>query len=256
MGRFPGPGGWPHGPRRMPQQTRRVDEEVSLPPRQLLCAIVAMRSSPVCGLHRLTINDASRRAGFASSLHAAAFPQGSHDVFPHSLIAKASKIRIHGRFGRVFPRDHAPGTTSSQYVKDPIEHRPHVNFSWSSTGLLRRDEWLEKSPLLIGEIRRIQFHWRPHLSWVDALYSPFLIYSIIVLPSFSSDAVHRLPKPSWTRSTASLSLQSHNDRQCYHEHITVRAMPEIGKGVSILGATRLPLRMVRACTTSLKRQLR
>src|SRR5438876_11666149 len=67
--------------------------------------------------------------------------------------AKASKIRIHSGFRRVLTRDHAPGAASSQHVKDPIKDRSHLHFSWSSTWLLRGNEWFENGPLCIGEVR-------------------------------------------------------------------------------------------------------
>src|SRR5512135_1446406 len=50
--------------RHFEQQTRRIDEDVSLPARELLAAIVAVRSTSVRASHRLTIDDASRRGGF------------------------------------------------------------------------------------------------------------------------------------------------------------------------------------------------
>src|SRR5438067_4696310 len=46
------------------EQTRRIDEDVSLPSRQLLAAIVAVRSTSVRASHRLTIDDASGGSGF------------------------------------------------------------------------------------------------------------------------------------------------------------------------------------------------
>src|SRR5262245_32314768 len=132
-----------------------------------------MWPAAVGGLHGLTINNSCTWSRFPSRLKATAFSQRRHDLFPHSFIPKLRNIAVHRGARRILSRNHAPGAPSSQHIKDPIEYCSHIHCAWSPTCLLRGDQWFKNLPFSIREIRRIGFHGRSHLPWIDALYSPF-----------------------------------------------------------------------------------
>src|SRR5690242_11165931 len=161
-----------------------------------------MWPTPVGSFHRLTINDPCTWGGFPTRLQTTVFPQRRHDLFPHSFISKPRKIAIDRRARGVLSRQHVPGTPSSQEVKDRIEHRSHIDFTWSSAWLLRRDQLLKDRPLLVCEVGGIDFHRRPpFLHRLTPVFSPCPTYSTIVHPPDSGSCVSRLHKPFRTRSS-------------------------------------------------------
>ena len=168
-------------------EARGIDKDVPDASIHLLAPIITMRSTSLRHFHRLTVDDASTWSGFTSDLDSTAFPQRRHDLFPHSVIPKEREIAVHGGTGRLVSRQHAPSATTAQHIKDPIENRSHLDLSWSSIWLLRRNQRLQNGPFFIGEIRGIHFHQLPSLSGLAyALLFTFTSFYLItwVSPSF------------------------------------------------------------------------
>ncbi len=104
----------------------------------------------------------------------------------HPFLPKPRKIAVHRSARRILSGQHAPGAATAHHLKNAIEHGLHIDSSWPTDRLARRDQWRKNRPLLVCEIAGIDFHRRPpFLDQLTPVFSPCPTYSTIVHPPSS-----------------------------------------------------------------------
>src|SRR6266566_725455 len=121
------------------QQSQCIDQNVPFASRELFATIIAMRPAPLGGFHRLTVENGRTWGRLPSTLHPKPLPQRFHHPFPNAGVAPLTKVVIHGRPGGIFMGQQAPGPSTAQHIKDPIENLSHIHasrppscFSWGN----------------------------------------------------------------------------------------------------------------------------
>src|SRR5260221_9180048 len=140
------------------QQAQRIDQQVTLPSRELFAPIIAMRSASFGGFDRLAINNRCARCRLASVLHAQALPQRLHHSFPNAGVTPLAKVVIHRRPGRIVMGQQTPGSSTAQHIKDSIEDLPHIDASRSASWFGCWNQRLKNRPFGIRKITGIGFH--------------------------------------------------------------------------------------------------
>jgi len=70
----------------------------------------------------------------------------------HTPFRNRNEVVVHRIFRRILLGQHPPRTSRASDVKQPIEHLPHVDFAWASTGLGGRYQTRNCLPLLVSQV--------------------------------------------------------------------------------------------------------
>src|SRR5215469_170378 len=115
------------------------------------------------------------------------------DALPGPVVAPGAKISPDGRPGREVMRQGAPLASGPIQIQDGVDYFAHIGGAGVSTGLGRRNQRFENSPLLVAHITGVarSSHAPPLLASVCS-GSPFFLSVILPL---STQALIRICAP-------------------------------------------------------------
>src|SRR5438094_993077 len=71
---------------------------------------------------------------------------------PRSIVAPLPEVGIHTLPSWILTRQHSPLTPSNYQIEDGIHDASHVQRSWMSSCLCRRNQFFDTIPLTVGQI--------------------------------------------------------------------------------------------------------
>lgn len=100
------------------------------------------------------------------------------EPLPCAIITPLSKVGVHPLPCWVLTRQHAPLASSDDQVKNGIDHASHLQCSWMTSWLGRRDQFFDTIPLTVSQIAWIQlvFLHIPSVSRPSPLFKQALRY--------------------------------------------------------------------------------
>src|SRR5690242_3823100 len=112
--------------------------------------------TPLFGaFHALAIHDAGGWAGLATSLFPAFHIQRVMHLLQCAIPAPQAEIAVHRAARRQVLRDVTPLTASAEHIHHAVDHFAHVDSTFTTATLGRRDQWPDLLPLRIGKIAGI-----------------------------------------------------------------------------------------------------
>jgi site-specific DNA recombinase len=133
------------------QQTQGVDDEMTLPPGDLLAPVVPPTVGDLGGLDRLAVDAPGAGVGVTTLGHAELLPQGVEDLLPGAVGLPLGEVVIHRALGRQVVREHVPLAPRACEVEDRVEDLPHVDFPRPSYPV-DGDQRLDDRPLIVAQI--------------------------------------------------------------------------------------------------------
>src|SRR5208283_4753078 len=141
------------------QQPLGVDENMTLLALDVFSSVEAVRINRgpafFSALHALAVDDGGGRAGVAAGLRATLLVEPVMDTIQCAVQAPVAEITIHRAARRKILRQIAPLASRTQQVQDGVERLPHVRLAFAASPPRRRNERLDKRPLLIRQVARI-----------------------------------------------------------------------------------------------------
>jgi hypothetical protein len=133
----------------------RIDQNMALSSCDVLGASEATNASRM-RFDRLALNDRRTRGRITTGMATSRFTNMGRDVLPRPIQPPVTNETLDRRPGTVFPWQIAPGTASTQDVKQSVGHAAHIHGTRSAAWLNWRNAWGQQGPLSICEIARIQ----------------------------------------------------------------------------------------------------
>src|SRR5271163_4402856 len=115
----------------------------------------SMHAPPFPTFHALAVDDGEGRAGFPLGLFST--PLIEHVMHPlqRAVISPKIEIAMDRAFRWKIFRDRAPLTAGRENVHEAVHHLPHDHRALATASLAPRDQWLDQSPFVVGQIARI-----------------------------------------------------------------------------------------------------
>src|SRR6187401_1019792 len=81
------------------------------------------------------------------------------NALPRAVLTKRLEVVVHRILGRIILGQHPPSAARSRYVKQRVEHLPHVDGAWPASWLGGGNQTRDRQPLFIRQIAGVYgFH--------------------------------------------------------------------------------------------------
>lgn len=114
-------------------QPLRVHQQMPFAPTHFLCAVVATNTTHTGCFHRLAIDDAGARLGFASSAEAHLFAERGVQLLPGSILSPFPPLVIHRLPRWEVAGEQAPGAATPNDVENGVDDRPSTMDEWAAS---------------------------------------------------------------------------------------------------------------------------
>src|SRR6266436_8101672 len=112
--------------------------------------------APLFGaFHALAVDDGCGWTGFPLRSFATLLIQRVVDSFQCAVICPQIEVVVDRAFRRQVFRDRAPLTAGRENVHEAVHHLPHDHRALATASLAWRDQRLNQSPFVVGQIARI-----------------------------------------------------------------------------------------------------
>jgi hypothetical protein len=137
------------------QQPHGIRDDVPLPPRDLLAAVVAPLAPECGGLDGPRVDHRDPRRRLPAGGLADPGPQRVEDRLPGAVVTPAGEVAGHRALGEQVVGEHVPLAAGAVEVEQRVEDLAHVDRAGPAAGLGRGDQRPEDRPLVVGEVGRV-----------------------------------------------------------------------------------------------------
>jgi hypothetical protein len=134
----------------------RVDEHLTLTPRDLFSAIVASRPSRFRGFGALAVDNGSGRPGSASASNPLSLAEHAIDALPRAVPAPLAEVVENSRGRRKVVGEVTPLDASPQDIENSVNDPAQAVGLIASCGMAPFEKRFDESPLFIRQVARVR----------------------------------------------------------------------------------------------------
>src|SRR5580693_2216023 len=170
------------------EMSRRIGNDVSLAPLDLLASIITAGTATFRRFHRLAVDDTRGRARLPTLVLARHDDERVVDRHPRPIARPRIEIALHGRVRRKFFWKLPPLATRRSNVEQCIHDLTDVRLAWTSDRIRNRHERLDQRPLRIRRVACVAKAFPPIMQSSDLSPGHRVTPSILAKPIESQPA--------------------------------------------------------------------